>query len=140
MGLAVKLDTNGTHPNVLERLLAQDLVDYVAMDIKAPWAKYGNIVTNKVDLEKIKKSVIIIKSSGLGHEFRSTVIPGLHTASDIVAMARQVKGADKFFIQRFVSASKLVNDDWRDTNNFTYRELNQIKNKIKDWFKVCAVR
>jgi len=140
LGLAVKLDTNGTMPNVLEDLLKHDLIDYFAMDIKAPWQKYAQVTTHRASVEKIKKSAIIIKSSGLTHEFRSTVVPGLHTAQDVVTMARQVKGADKFFIQRFVSAPRLVNDDWQDTKNFTYQELNQIKNKIKDWFKVCSVR
>ena len=109
LGFLVKLDTNGSRPEVLEKLLAENLLDYIAMDIKASWDKYPQIICRKVDLDNFKKSVTIILKSGLPHEFRSTVLPALHSREDIVAMAKQVKGADKYFLQQFQSAKKLVN-------------------------------
>lgn len=140
LGYLVKLDTNGNRPELLERLIKNKLVDYLAMDIKAPWRKYEKIIGRKSNLEKIKKSVTIIKKSGLPHEFRSTVLPSLHTPKDIVAMARQVKGADKFFLQQFQTAQNLVNDDFVGANTYTKKELNEIIQEFKDWFRVCKVR
>ncbi|MBU1132405.1 anaerobic ribonucleoside-triphosphate reductase activating protein [Patescibacteria group bacterium] len=136
----IKIDTNGSRPEVLENLVKAKLVDYLAMDIKFPWEKYPQIIGRKVDLDSIKKSVIIIKESGLPHEFRSTVLPRLHSEDDIVAMAEQVKGADKFFLQQFRPAVKLVNMDFISENIYTKRQLQEICRKFEDWFGVCRVR
>jgi len=140
LGLLVKLDTNGTKPHIVERLIKKGLIDYIAMDIKAPWKKYEEVVGCSVDLEKIKKSVKIIIGSGIDHEFRSTVLPGLHSASDIIAMARQVKGADAYFLQQFRPAEKLINEAYVNEKKFTLTELEVIRREIKDWFKTSKVR
>jgi pyruvate formate lyase activating enzyme len=139
-GSLVKLDTNGSNPEMLGNLLKENLLDYVAMDIKAPWEKYREIAGGVFRIDKIKKSATIILNSGIAHEFRSTVAFGLHSAEDIVEMARQVKGADRFFIQRFKPAEKLVDDRFVVVGKFTLKDLNDIKARIKDWFKICAVR
>lgn len=140
MGFLVKVDTNGSRPLVLEKLLAEKLLDYIAMDIKAPWDKYQNVVCRNVDCEDLKKSVTIIMESGLPHEFRSTVLPLLHSPKDVVEMARQVKGAEKYFLQQFQPEKKLVNLAFVEEKTYTKKELNEIILEFKDWFKVCRVR
>ncbi|MFH0814594.1 MAG: anaerobic ribonucleoside-triphosphate reductase activating protein [Candidatus Falkowbacteria bacterium] len=139
-GLLVKLDTNGTNPGVLEQLLAEKAVDYFAMDIKAPWQKYSKIIGATVDMSAVKKSAIIILNSGVEHEFRATVLSELHSSNDIVEMAKQVKGANKFFIQRFKPTDRIIDPSLLNTPRLTLKELNDIKAQIKGWFKTCGIR
>ncbi len=102
MGLAVKLDTNGTHPEKLEKLLAQHLVDYVAMDIKNSPERYAVTCGKKtVDIENIKESIGLIMNSGTEYEFRTTVVAQLHDESSFEAIGHIVKGAEKYYLQAF---------------------------------------
>ncbi|NQT49390.1 anaerobic ribonucleoside-triphosphate reductase activating protein [Candidatus Kuenenbacteria bacterium] len=139
-GYLVKLDTNGTNPEMLENLIRDDLVDYVAMDIKAPWDKYSGVVCRLFDLANFKKSVIILKKNLVDYEFRSTVLPVLHTDKDIIDMAQQIKGAKKYYLQHFKSGTKLVNPNFLEQKSFTRKQLNEIVEKIKGLFEVCEVR
>ncbi len=101
LGYPVKLDTNGTNPGMLKELIEKGLVDFVAMDIKGPLARYDSICGMPVDTRNIDDSIRLIISSGIGHEFRSTVLPSLHSREDVEEMARMVKGARKFYLQQF---------------------------------------
>lgn len=94
-GIAVKLDTNGTRPEMLERLLAEGLLAMIAMDVKAPLdqAKYDACAGTRVDLAAIRRSIDCIKSSGLPHQFRMTVLPRLHSEADIVAWRETLAGS-----------------------------------------------
>lgn len=140
LGYAVKLDTNGHRPDVLKKLISRGLIDYIAMDIKAPWKKYSKVVVRETDLEKVKESVLMIREAGLPYEFRSTVLPALHSEKDIVAMARQIKGADKYFLQQFRPAGSLVDPEFLSKVTYTKKQLTEIMQTFKDWFKVCRVR
>ena len=140
LGYDVKLDTNGHRPAVLSKLIKNGLIDYVAMDIKAPWRKYEKVVCRKQDLDKIKKSVTILKDGAVPYEFRSTVLPALHSEKDIIAMAQQVKGADKYFIQQFRPTRSLVDPAFLENMTYTKKQLNEIAQNFKSWFKVCRVR
>ena len=90
-GWAVKLDTNGSRPEILAQLLAGNLLDMVAMDVKAPLVqdKYERCAGCSVDLGAIQKSIDLLRHSGIPHEFRMTIAPALHTEEDIRAWARQ---------------------------------------------------
>jgi pyruvate formate lyase activating enzyme len=99
MGLSVKLDTNGTNPSVLRKLFAENLLDYVAMDLKAPPEKYHEITQSKVPFEKILESVDLLKASEVPHEFRTTLYPQL-TKHDLIEMSHFLKG-EKWFWQHF---------------------------------------
>lgn len=103
MGLLVKLDTNGAFPEILRRLIGEKLIDYIAMDIKGPLDKrYDKAAGVKVDIGKIKESIDIIMHSGVEYEFRTTVVPGIHTEDDIVDIAKSISGAAKLVLQQFV--------------------------------------
>lgn len=93
MLVLVKLDTNGTRPDVLERIVANNLVDYIAMDIKGDPEHYYKIAgTSESSVpEKIRRSVEIIKNSGIPHQFRITIVPGIVDVEDVVA-ARKLAG------------------------------------------------
>lgn len=109
MGLAVKLDTNGTHPEKLEKLLAQHLVDYVAMDIKNSPERYAvTCGKNTVDIENIKESIGLIMNSGTEYEFRTTVVAQLHDESSFEAIGHMVKGAEKYYLQAFADRDTVL--------------------------------
>ena len=88
-GWKVKLDTNGSRPFVLQKLLDNNLLDMIAMDIKAPLdeKKYNRCMGGKVNLERIKRSIKIIQTSGLEHEFRMTVLPRFHNKEEVTGLA-----------------------------------------------------
>lgn len=94
-GVPVKLDTNGTRPEVVEALLAEGLLAMIAMDVKAPLeqAKYNACAGVAVDLAAIRRSIERIKSSGLPHQFRMTVLPRLHSEADIVTWRDTLAGS-----------------------------------------------
>ena len=140
LGLLVKIDTNGTNPVLLEKLINNKLVDYVAMDIKAAWDDYPKITCRLYDLTAIKKSATILMANKVAYEFRSTVMPLLHSEEEIIEMARQIKGAEKYFLQQFKSEKKLVNDNLAGEATYSKKALTEIVDKIKDWFKVCRIR
>jgi pyruvate formate lyase activating enzyme len=140
LGLLVKIDTNGTNPTLLEKVIDQKLVDYVAMDIKSAWADYPKITCRLYDLTDIQKSATMLMENKVPYEFRSTVMPLLHSEEEIIEMARQIKGAEKYFLQPFKSEKKLVNDNLVSEATYSKKALSEIVEKIKGWFTVCRVR
>lgn len=107
MGFAVKLDTNGFRPDVVEKVIRLELVDYIAMDVKAPLDSYETVVGARVDTGKIKRSISIIINSGIDHEFRTTAVPGLHTIEDLRAIGELVTGAKRYILQEFIPKNTL---------------------------------
>ncbi len=101
MDFAVKLDTNGTNPGMLRRLVADRIVDYIAMDIKAPLALYAATVRAPVVATDLRLSVELILRSGLPHEFRTTFVESLLTPDDMLGIAKLVKGCRKYVLQSF---------------------------------------
>lgn len=102
----IKLDTNGSNPKMLSKLIQGKLVNYIAMDIKAPLDKYFKITKYK-NILNIKKSINLIINSGINHEFRSTLVPGIHTEQDIFKMAKLIKNGQKYFLQNFKNKKTL---------------------------------
>lgn len=138
LGFAVKLDTNGSHPEILEKLITEKLVDYIAMDIKAPAEKY-NEIAGGVGIDKIKKSVELIKNSEIDYEFRTTVVPKFHKKDDFIKIAEWLKGAKKYFLQQFY-ATKTLDDCLKDERSYSKEELEQFCEAIKPNFGQCGVR
>ncbi len=126
MGFLVKLDTNGSRPGMLEKLIKDGLLDYIAMDIKAPPEKYSDVAGTRVDPGDIKKSAKLIMGSGVDHEMRSTVLPRLHSREDIVRMAESVGDARVYFLQKSRAGSTL-DPAFSDHKPFTSEELENIR-------------
>ncbi len=140
MGFLIKLDTNGSFPEVIEDLLEKKLIDYLAMDIKGPLSeKYSKIAGVKVDLEKIRKSISLIKKSGIDYEFRTTVVPGLHEKEDIIRLAKDISPAKNYFIQNFFP-NKTIDKEFLKKDPFSKKELEEIKEEISHLFQNCQVR
>ncbi|MDQ2086609.1 anaerobic ribonucleoside-triphosphate reductase activating protein [Herbivorax sp. ANBcel31] len=95
----VKLDTNGTNPEVIESLISKRLIDYVAMDIKAPFKRYQEFCGAKTDINRIKKSIDILMQDIIDYEFRTTFAPGLGFG-DVLNMCNEIKGAKSYILQK----------------------------------------
>lgn len=109
LGFAVKLDTNGTNPTLLKELLDKELVDYVAMDVKNSFEKYPETCgLDGIELNSIKESIALLIGGKVDFEFRTTVVSPLHEAADIEALAKEIRGAEKYFIQNFVDSGDLL--------------------------------
>lgn len=109
LGYLVKLDTNGSRPDVLKELASLGLLDYVAMDIKNSLRKYAmTIGANTIPLEAIEESIRFLNSSSIDHEFRTTAINEYHTPKDFEDIGALVKGAKRYFIQRYIDNENCI--------------------------------
>lgn len=109
LGFAVKLDTNGTNPEMLKSLISSGLVDYVAMDIKNCKERYAETAgIDDLDLAKICESVDLLLSGAVEYELRTTVVRQLHTADDMIAIAKWIKGARAYYLQTFKDSGDLI--------------------------------
>lgn len=140
LGFLVKLDTNGSNPQILEKLIKEKLIDYIAMDIKAGEEKYQKITGKPINFNKIKKSVKIIKESRLPYELRTTLAPGLLEKNDIKKIGEIIEGADKWYLQRFQDDSDLVNPKFKGKKAFTNKEMEEMRRIGQKYARECGVR
>ena len=139
LGFAVKLDTNGARPDILKQIIDQKLVDFLAMDIKNSLKKYSETSGVKVDTDRIKLSVELIKNSGLPYEFRTTAVPGFHTEKDFSEIAAWLKGSKKYFLQEYRQEKTLDAKIGKITKGKKI-DLEKIKKKIEKNFDFVGVR
>ncbi len=142
LGYLVKLDTNGSSPEMLKKLIDDNLINYVAMDIKAPLeqSKYEEMTGVKVNLENIKKSVEILKEGRIDFEFRTTVAPSLKK-QDILEIADWIGGEKvKYFLQEFTSQKQVLNPEILKLPILKKEEIEEVIEQIKSKFKTCELR
>ncbi|HRS23162.1 MAG TPA: anaerobic ribonucleoside-triphosphate reductase activating protein [Candidatus Woesebacteria bacterium] len=122
IGYLVKLDTNGSRPEVLEKLIKNHLIDFVAMDIKADRKNYEKASGVKVDLAQIEKSVEIIKKSGLDHQFRSTIVRGIHDKKVVARMKKKFPNLvlQKFRAQNCLNPAYLAVEEWTEAEWYEF--------------------
>lgn len=128
IGLEVGVETNGSNPKAIEYMIKNNLVDYIAMDIKAPLEqeKYNQLVGVRVDLNKIKESIKLIMDSNIDYEFRTTVVSQLLNREDILEIVKAIRGAKRYYLQQF-----------KPDNNLD-EKLKVIKPQSKEWLKKIA--
>lgn len=133
-GFLVKLDTNGYRPWVIEELVAAGLVDSVSMDIKAPLdpASYRQATGRLVELDRIHRSIEFLKSSGIDHEFRSTIVPAWHDQAAIKAMAAPLVGAARWTLQAMDPATGWNREVMDGLTPFKPEELNRLQKSFAD--------
>lgn len=132
LGFAVKLDTNGSFPEMLEKVLPD--LDYVAMDIKAPLEKYSQIVNVDVDTSKILKSIEILKNGGVDYEFRTTVVKSQLSFEDFEKIGQLIQGAPRYYLQRF-EASKILDKSLENEKTYSTEEFERIIDILKSYVK-----
>ena len=139
LGLATKLDTNGTQPEVLRDLLSQGILDYVAMDVKAPLENYSSLVGKRIDAELIRNSVWVVKQSRVPHEFKTTVVPGLHTIRELKAISELIHGAQRYVVQDFIS-TKPLRAELKGRPAFPHKPLEDIRAYVEKRVGVYEIR
>ncbi len=138
MDLKIKLDTNGTRPETLKELFQLDLINYLAMDIKAPLNKYAKIVGD-VDIEKIKKSINLILNLDINYEFRTTVVPTLHQKDDLMEIGKTIKGCKNYYIQNFRPINTL-NPELEKLTPFPPSKLKEFKEIVSEYVNKVEIR
>jgi len=141
LGLLVKLDTNGSWPEVLEELLDAHLLDYIAMDLKGPAARYDEMAGVHVDMAAITRSIRLIIERAPDYEFRTTTAPTM-TAKDIKEAVSLIAGAKRYFLQQFVvpTDKDLVDPAWNEKTALSKTELEVVWERIKGNFSDGGVR
>lgn len=138
--LAIKLDTNGYCPDVLAVLIDEGLLDYIAMDVKAPPEKYAQLAgLEHIDLARIERSISLIRKSGRPYEFRTTVVPTLLTASDIEAVARWLDGAATYILQQF-RAQGTLDPALAEIIPYPTAELEAMAERARHWIPTVKLR
>jgi len=136
IGLLVKLDTNGTNPDLLADLIKNKLIDYVAMDIKTDLDKYKEITIINPQVDKIKKSIKLLQESNIDHEFRTTIMKNYHSLMDLVKICQLVDG-DKYYLQNFKDSEYVLGSDLKP---FSVHELEFIQEELQRQFTNVSVR
>ena len=136
-GFAVKLDTNGSFPDRLKSIVAEDLIDYIAMDIKNSEEKYSMTAGIDDDCKQVFESINFIMSSGVDYEFRTTVVKELHSVDDIENIAKRIKGAKRYFLQSFKDSGDLICPDYSAHSEETLREMVGVASSFVD---LCELR
>ena len=144
-GFLVKIDTNGSNPEVLDNLIKNKLIDYVAMDVKGPREKYGLMTGlknqwNKAMMEKIEKSIDILKNSKIDYEFRTTVVPDILKKEDILKIANWIKPAKRYYLQNYMAEKATIDPEFMKKKPYSEEFLLEIQKEISSFFDICKVR
>ncbi len=139
-GFKVKLDTNGSNPLILKELIDSRLIDYIAMDIKNSMQRYSETCCVSVDIDKIKDSIDLIKNSDIGYEFRSTLVPRLHSKEDVDKIGSWLKGSKRFVIQNFRANNNVIDDKYKGINGFSRENLMKFKEILMKYIDEVEVR
>ena len=130
LGYLVKLDTNGSRPEVLKQVLSLRLVNYVAMDVKASLIRYDGVTNVPVSTEKIKESIRLILDAGIPHEFRTTVVKTFHSAGDLLEIRSLVEGARQYTLQRARIDGKILDKSLLAREQYSDAEFERLKEAI----------
>ncbi|MDO5437408.1 MAG: anaerobic ribonucleoside-triphosphate reductase activating protein [bacterium] len=149
MGFEVKLDTNGTNPLMLKRLLDEKLLDYIAMDIKTSLLDYSRLIRREVKIENIKNSMEIIVKSGIEYEFRTTVVKGLLGADNFIKINEEFVKLRKllhdeekikaYYLQKF-QKSKHIDENFMNAKTFDDEEFEKLVKMFRENAEICLVR
>ena len=139
LGFLVKLDTNGSNPQILKKLINDNMLDYIAMDIKAPLEKYSEITNVNVNIDNIRQSINLIMKSNVDYEFRTTVLKSQLSYDDFDKIGQLIRGAKHYYLQKFVP-SKILNPDLKSEKTYTDIEFEKIRGILQNYIKLISVR
>ncbi|KAF0158987.1 MAG: pyruvate formate lyase activating enzyme [Syntrophaceae bacterium] len=139
MGFAVKLDSNGSQPDVLASMIQERLLDFVALDVKAPIEKYQSVVQIPVAIDVIRESIRLVLKAKIQHEFRTTILASLLTAKDILAIVREIAGAKRYALQKFQPA-RTLNKRYIQEKTYSDEEFLKIKKQLEKNVPLIIIR
>jgi pyruvate formate lyase activating enzyme len=144
-GFLVELETNGTNPEMVEQLIKDNLIDYLAMDIKAPldediyYEAIGKFGDRSKILENVKKTIRIVQKAGINYEFRTTFVPGLLMKDDIYKIAEQLKGSKRYVIQKFLPKTT-IDSEYEKKDLLNPGFFDEFKDNLKDYFDEIIIK
>ena len=132
LGFLVKLDTNGSNPSLLEQLIGEKEVDFVSMDVKASFNlfHYSRVAGLTVNLDLAWKSIQILKRGEVEYEFRTTVVPGLHSPDDIRELGKQLKAGSRLILQAF-NPENPMDPSLKDTLPYDREKLRELEREVQ---------
>ncbi len=139
IGYLIKLDTNGSHPEVVEKLISDRLVDYIAMDIKGPLHKYRTVTRSKIDEDKIRQSIEAIMRSGMPYEFRTTVPKKLLHEDDLLEIGKVLRNASCYILQQFIP-TRTLDKQFLKYEAYSQEEMEYFREKLKKDVPVVRLR
>jgi pyruvate formate lyase activating enzyme len=137
--LLVKIDTNGSNPEIIKKLLDKSLVDYVAIDIKTSPEKYKLASGVNINFDTIKKTIGIVKESGIDYELRTTCVPSFVTLDDFLKIKDEIGRVKKYYLQQFVNKVTL-DPALQECEPYTAVVLNNMMEFVKSFSDVCKIR
>ncbi|NMB40559.1 MAG: anaerobic ribonucleoside-triphosphate reductase activating protein [Firmicutes bacterium] len=140
LNLKIKLDTNGTRPEVVGKLLEKDVLDYVAMDVKGPLEKYSLVAGKDVDQGKLKETISLLESSTVRHEFRTTVVPGLLKEEDILSVAGEIAGCRCYVLQQFHPRPTVIDPDMVSLRPYSREKVAAMANLCREHIEAVQLR
>ncbi len=142
MGFEVKLDSNGTNPKMLSKMINKKVVDFIAMDLKNNFSDYNKAVGINYPIDNIKKSIKLILQSDIEHEFRTTVVPGIHKKQNLLELAKELNslynqyGEEKekvWFLQKF-RPQNCLKDQYNKKKPLADKKFSEFKKEIETFF------
>ncbi len=128
-GYSIKLDTNGNNPKTLEDLFRQNLVNYIAMDVKTSFDLYEQAAGVGIDIENIKKSIDLIMGSGVEYHFRTTVVHKFISDNELQKIGKALNGAKKYFLQEFIVDHAILDKALQDSRIYSQEEFKNLQGK-----------
>jgi pyruvate formate lyase activating enzyme len=135
--IKVKLDTNGSNPSIIRLAYENNLIDYIAMDIKNSKDKYSLTCDRKINISDIEESVEYIKTCGIDYEFRTTVLKEFHTIDDMLSIGKWLDGSKRFFIQQYVESDKQIEQGY---HSHSPKMLLNFQDSVKPYFESVSIR
>ena len=132
-GYLVGIETNGSNPDAIKELIDNKLIGFIAMDIKSDLETYDMAAGIKVEKEKIKKSVELIKNSGIDYEFRTTVVPGLFDEETAIKIGKWLKGSRRYVLQQFNNEKDIINKSFKRKKSYAIDKLKKFKKILENY-------
>jgi len=144
IGYSIKLDTNGSNPNLLKFLIKERLIDYVSMDVKAPKEKYMQTIgfsgcSSYYLLDKIEQSMNTLKQERIEYEFQTTVVPGVLKKEDILKITRWIAPAESYFLREF-KPDNTLDEKFQESKPYPKEYLLKIQKAVSPFFGTCQLR
>lgn len=139
LGFAVKLDSNGSQPDVLASLIEKKLLDFIALDVKAPPEKYQSVAKVPVVIGLIRESIRLVLKANIPHEFRTTIVASLLTPEDILSIVLEIAGAKRYALQKFQPA-RTLNKKYIKEKTYADEEFLKIKKQLEKEVPLILIR
>jgi pyruvate formate lyase activating enzyme len=139
LGYAIKLDTNGSNPEVLRKLINDRQIDYIAMDIKGPLSEYAKISNSDIIVKDIETSINLIKSSDIDYEFRTTICKELLSKEQLVEIGKYINGSKRYALQAYNLKGKIL-DDSRSFTCYNKKEMEEIRDLVSPFIEEVLIR